>query len=479
MLRATDTLFKSAYFQLSDTETQAVVNELANRQIPLSQVEDFLPCISAQSAVLMDLTADPTAYHIQLSATLTGPLEVPQLIQAWNAVSEQHAPLRSHFIELPGRQTPEFAQVVLRSCPTAWVVVDEPLSSLDAFLMENNQRGFCIKNHMVHNFVFPTMDTNVHILVLSLHHSLMDGLSLFTLLKLLLEAYHCPQLAVPPPAVTHAVLVDHVHHQVDPLQTQTFWINYLQDALPTPAPPSASNHVGVLGHTVYITKLDVSKEALYQFAERLGITVTTLLRAAYAVVLGRLLDQNEVTFKTFTSGRRLNLPAMDQTIGPCINMLPFRVRLGHSTIESWLLSLEETDTNLAQFEYTSPVDIFKWTAAASGKPPTETPYATEMGYDILPDSMGSNPTHNLKVSDVRFFELIKSNLVVDFFEKRSSIDPVVFYNTKLYTEASIDRMVGFIQHALVQIVNAPPNTTVNQIFLDGLTLDSTHTQPSP
>ncbi|RKP35184.1 condensation domain-containing protein, partial [Dimargaris cristalligena] len=312
------TKYDFPHISLSGTGFQKILAQIHQRGIPLAQVEDILPCIAVQGGLLMNLSLDPSTYLVQMAIKLTGQLDPDQLIHAWASVVNQHSSLRTLFIESPNTLSQGFLQVVLTTLPTAWTISDQPLNSIEAFFIKNRQQGFTLQEHMVRNFVFPTPNSQIHNIIITIHHSLIDGWSLPLLLQQWMVTYHHQGLARSLPHTSFPAVVKYIC-QSDPTLAQIFWTNYLYNITVTPAPLIYPDYIGLPGYASYSTPLKISKAQLLQITQSLGISIATLFRAAYALVLGQLLNQDDVTFGVIISGRSLNIPGMDQVIGPCTN----------------------------------------------------------------------------------------------------------------------------------------------------------------
>jgi len=68
-------------------------------------------------------------------------------------------------------------------------------------------------------------------------------------------------------------------------------------------------------------------ERLTRWARARGLTLNTVLQFAWALVLGRLTDRDDVVFGTTVSGRPDSLTGVETMIGLFINAVPVRVRL--------------------------------------------------------------------------------------------------------------------------------------------------------
>ncbi|RKP34776.1 hypothetical protein BJ085DRAFT_40022, partial [Dimargaris cristalligena] len=453
------TRYDFAHLQPSTSEFQEIIDDLCHRHIPLDQVEDVLPCIALQGGLLTGLSTDASAYLVQLTVKFNGPLNADRLLQAWQAVAQQNTALRTVFLESSSKQSRGYIQAVLRSCPTAWTVSDQPLKSLDEFLAQNRQRGFTLQEHMIRNFVFPTVDNQVHDVIITFHHSLCDGWSLPLLFQAWMEAYHHPNLEASSPSVPFSSIIQCVS-ELNSDSAQAFWGSYLKDAPKTPAPLLSPGYIGLPGWATYLTGINLSKTQLTQCSQMFGVTLATLFRAAYALVLGSLLDQDEVVFGVTLSGRNLGLPGIERTIGPCTNTLPSRVRLDHQLIADWLQTLHQGQVAMIPFEHSVLTDITKWASTDHSGPL----FQTIMGFENFPELV-ADPTHSLVLSDLRTDEFTEYPLAIDFIESSNGIKAKVFYDTSIYSEESVSQIVDMVQFVLTWILVADINTPMDQLAL--------------
>ncbi|RKP39725.1 hypothetical protein BJ085DRAFT_36903 [Dimargaris cristalligena] len=453
-------------FSLSEIEFQQVTEELGHRGISSSEVEVLLPCIGVQGGLLVGLGVDPSAYTVQISLKLNGSLDYHRLTQAWNAVASQHPPLRTVFVESSAKRSQGFVQAVIRSPSDVWTLGNKPLACLDSFFTNNLRRGFVLQELMIRNFVFPTADSQVHDVVISAHHSHLDGWSMSLLLQAWMAAYHHPEILAPSPLISFPTVVEYLS-QMDNTQAGEFWSTYLRNAHSTPAPMLFPGSSGASGSATYYTVIDIPKTQMQQFTQSVGITLATLFRAAYALVLSRLLDQDDVIFGVILSGRNLDLLGMDQVIGLCINTLPFRACLGQSPLYSWLQSLHQAQSNMIQFEHSTLPDVTRWASTGQSGPL----FHTLLGFENY-NGYAAEPSHHITLSDLRVHEATEYPLTVDFLVQSTDIQAKALYSTSTYSEEAIRHLVGMIQTAVEQIILAQPGTTVDQLTL--MTSPSSH-----
>src|SRR5262249_52822380 len=80
---------------------------------------------------------------------------------------------------------------------------------------------------------------------------------------------------------------------------------------------------------------------LVEVARRLRVTLSTLVHAAWGIVLARYTRKDDVVFGSTTSGRGASVPRIDLMVGLFINAVPVRVRLSSAPLSLWLAALQD------------------------------------------------------------------------------------------------------------------------------------------
>ncbi|MFD0804246.1 condensation domain-containing protein, partial [Streptomonospora algeriensis] len=78
--------------------------------------------------------------------------------------------------------------------------------------------------------------------------------------------------------------------------------------------------------------------AVRDLARARGVTLNTVLQAAWGTVLGHLLDSRDVVFGTAVSGRPHELDGVQDMVGLFVNTVPVRVRLRPAESTAGLLA---------------------------------------------------------------------------------------------------------------------------------------------
>ena len=303
------------------------------RQYP--QLEDVLPLSPLQEGLLFHALYDaraPDVYTVQLVLSLQGRLDEEALKAAAQALIERHAGLRAAFRH-EGLSRP--VQVIVPGAQAPWRSID--LSLLDAaereqrlagILEEDRGERFDLGCPPLLRFALIRLSADEHRLVLTNHHLLMDGWSMPVLVRELLTLYaqHGDAGALP---------------RVTPYRDYLAWIAAQdrdaalaawQDALAgldegtRLAPPDRARAPVAPEQITHLLSETLTTE-LSQQARRHGLTLNTLIQAAWGMLLGRLSGRDDVVFGVTVAGRPPEIAGIEQMVGLFINTLPLRIKL--------------------------------------------------------------------------------------------------------------------------------------------------------
>ena len=173
------------------------------------------------------------------------------------------------------------------------------------------------------NAALVRMNERAHVLLLVVHHLVIDGWSTPLLLRDVLAAYRDDAALAPPPG-DYAALVTALATR-DGAAATGAWRDYLAGAEPTILCGDAVPDGAVREATV---TLDAATSAALTGTLRAhGLTLNVLVQAAYALALGTLCGRDEVVFGTPVSGRGAAIEGIAEQVGLFLNTVPVRLRL--------------------------------------------------------------------------------------------------------------------------------------------------------
>ncbi|KAJ1913961.1 hypothetical protein IWQ60_009003, partial [Tieghemiomyces parasiticus] len=450
------TRFDAPLLQPTAQEFDTLLADMEERGIAASDVADILPCTPIQGGLLVATLQDPSAYLVQVAITLSGEVVLSRLQQALAALTQRHSVLRTVFIPTVAPRGNGLAQVVLHCSPLAWSLAEAPLPSLTDFFNANRALGFDMTRPMVRVDVFPTERSNEYLLVLAIHHALVDGWSIPLLLRDLGQLYASPDMPGQLTSPSFNTVVEQVANQ-DQDDARAFWVEYLRGVQPTPAPMLSTELTGEHGFAEYHCTLDVDKSRLHDAAQQFGVTLSTLLKAAYALVLAQYLDRDDLVIGFVVSGRNLDVADIANVVGPCLNTVPLRFRLMDQPIGQWLQQLQADATGMIPFEHTSLAKVKAWCSPIPASPL----FHVLGGFENFPQ--GSHQAGDMNLELVRVHEFTEYPLTLDFVDGPHAVGVKCFYGRMFFSEANIVQLVQQVSSVLVKLTKATADTTITQV----------------
>nr|WP_228816308.1 non-ribosomal peptide synthetase [Nocardia transvalensis] len=328
---------------------------------------DAWPVTPLQSGMLFHaLLADASVdvYTTQFTLDLNGAVDERRLRDAAQAVLDRHDNLRVAFAEdTEGNPV----QVVLDPVEVPWRSIDlthlEPdVARAEAARFEAADYAdrFDMRTAPLLRFALIRTAPEAWRLLVTSHHILIDGWSMPLLMQDLLTLYALgPRSRHLPEVRSYGDYLAWLVAQ-DPAAARAAW----RDALagidePTPLAPvdpgrEISAGVGEVGFELSVA----DTTALTRLASRLGVTVNTVVQAAWGMLIGRSVDRDDVVFGATVSGRPPQLPGVETMVGLFLNAIPVRVRLNATdTLAGLLRQLQAEQADLLDHHYLGLSDI--------------------------------------------------------------------------------------------------------------------------
>ncbi|PVZ14650.1 non-ribosomal peptide synthetase [Actinomycetospora cinnamomea] len=260
-------------------------------------------------------------YTVQLVVDLAGPVDADALRAAVQTVVDRHDALRTVYPDGPdGRPV----GVVLAHTEVPFTTSDD---APDAVADAERTRPFDVAAGPMVRAVLVHRGDGRHRLVLTVHHVAIDGWSMPIVLRELLSAWEGRELPAPPRYRDHLAALAARDPEVD----LAVWREALAGIIaPTRAVETPDTDGTVLPHRTAVPLDDDVASRVAATARRLGVTVATVLQAAWGVLVGRAAGSPDAVFGQTVSGRGgLGGPGEPATtadaVGLFINTVPVRV----------------------------------------------------------------------------------------------------------------------------------------------------------
>ncbi|KAF2716127.1 CoA-dependent acyltransferase [Polychaeton citri CBS 116435] len=312
-----------------------------------TSLEMICPVLPIQRAMLLSQQKSPAYYHTQIllkCLSKRGPIDILRISEAWQSTVRQHAMLRTVFMEKETSPT-DFYQIVLKDWKPKIVVLHNTAklkTPTDVFGNHHLQEAF----HPPHFLTIIEKDSTVY-LYLEIDHTISDYSSVALYQRDLLRAYDGElqsRQARPFYQVPQLLAADQ-----DP-KGITYWREYLQ-SMPTqsllPQLGSMNNPGTFLSETQeFMSPLD-----LYIAAQNASVTISTLIRLAWALTLHRRTNQAGVFFDYIVSGRGSSTAEVEDIAGPFITIIPYRQILRKTDgIKSLLQAIQQDFANGIEYQ---------------------------------------------------------------------------------------------------------------------------------
>lgn len=309
---------------LGVTDYDTFTRDVIAPQIPggMENISDVAPTTEFQTESIVNW---PCTYFM---VSLTGAVVKSKLRSACEAIVDHHSVLRSVFLSHDGG----FVQVVLRHLDIEYSEekVDEDITNYAENISQADSTVSLALGVSPVKFTLLQQNNMQHVLIIRLSHAQYDGYSMPIIYHDLVAAYQDNELSAT------VAFPDYVRHSL--LQRSstayTTWQEILQDSTmtqikPIPALITPNGNAPSLSNTII-----EAHEEIPLVAPPTGITPATLLKSASALTLMQLTNQQDVTFGQVVNGRNLDLPGVENIVGPCLNIIPVRAQ----TDSNWTVS---------------------------------------------------------------------------------------------------------------------------------------------
>lgn len=267
-------------------------------------------------------------YVVGIIADITGELDVELLKACAAAMLARHPNLRASFVS---RDIPRPVQIVPSRVELPWRQVAARPEDLEELQAGERRRPFDLERTPAIRFLLVELPDSHWRLVITAHHIVIDGwsLPLFAAEMIALYGAGGDAEALPAPPRPYRDYIGWLSGR-DRAVSEQVWREHLE-GLSGPTLLSAAMTSQTPGAALprrHELRVDRSTtERLTGGARGNGITVNTLMQMAWALVLSRSTDRDDVVFGVTVSGRPPELVGVETMIGLFINTVPLRVRL--------------------------------------------------------------------------------------------------------------------------------------------------------
>nr|POF13490.1 nonribosomal peptide synthetase tes [Quercus suber] len=304
-------------------------------------VSDVYPTTALQEGLMALAMKQPGSYMARFTFELATGVDTERFKAAWGQTVRLCAALRTRIVLSDGYSW----QVVVNEIPT-WGSADDFASYTAQEMATPMEHGSALCRYTL-------LSEGQHRLFgLTLHHAIFDGWSLGLIMQTLSRVYSgdasAPDLLTP--------YVDFVNYTrcLNTDQAAEYWRAQLRAATRPIFPRAqAAGSMAVsrsFSHTIPLSGHSSS-----------SITIATILRAAWAIVLARYnVNADDITFGAAVAGRQAPVSGIERMIGPVISTVPVRVRLPRQQlVAQYLRDVQAQGAEMIPYEQTGLQNIAK------------------------------------------------------------------------------------------------------------------------
>ena len=434
---------------------------------PVDRQTTALPLSFAQRRLwfLDQLQGADTTYNLFGAVELKGDLNAAALEEAFGEVVRRHEVLRTNFVEQDGNPAIVVSppgNFALDIIPLENLADDSQALEVDKWIEAEAGRPFDLARDRLFRAILLRRNRNTHLLLMSMHHIVSDQWSLGVLIHELSTLYAAFEQGQPSPLPELSIqYADYAAWQQSWLADSVikaqleFWIDRLSGAparleLPTDRPrPKIQRHHGRVRSFHLDRELADQVESLGRGSDA---TLFMTLLTAYAILLHRYTGATDLVIGSPIANRVRR--ELESLVGFFVNTLPLRIdlsgnpsvrellaRVGRTAVDAYShqdVPFEQLVEELRPERNLGHAPIFQVMLVLQNAP------APDLGQTSLEIS----PVEPQAVA-------AKFDCTLSIEETANGLTGMIEYDTDLFDESTIDRMIGHFSNALRSMVERP------------------------
>jgi amino acid adenylation domain-containing protein/non-ribosomal peptide synthase protein (TIGR01720 family) len=439
---------------------------LPSLTISAENVEDIYDTSPMQTGMLLSQAKNPALYQcstvFQIKTTpRCQSLDLQRLSNAWQSLVQRHSALRTIFI--PGVSDENaFCQVVLRTVDPRITPVSCLKSDVDAVLKAPshlplhdgrppNSLTICQASHG---------ETYIR---LDINHACIDGASGHIFVKDFVALYE--GIVQLPKAPVYRDFISKIRECNLDKDVQ-YWKEYLRDVEPCHLPilDDGIPQDGSLQKIQVMSR--VSIESLSRFCQSHGITIPTILKTAWSIVLRAYTGSETACFGYLVSGRDdlgEDEYMMENMFGVLANILVCHCDLSE-TLESLLSKIHQRALGDLDHQYCSLAHIQR--SLDSNKLASQQPlFNTILNFQVRPNTAAGESS--IELCEMSLYEPTEYSCVVDIATNGEHFEISVSHWTSSLSRGQADNVAEAFLTAIEAIIQAPATILGKEIDLFG------------
>ncbi|TLD23482.1 nonribosomal peptide synthetase [Venturia nashicola] len=402
---------------------------------PNFKIADVYPTTPLQDGLIALSMKRSGAFIPQIICRLAEEVDLLRFKAAWQACMDHNDTLRTVFVQ---GKTNALIQVVEDCYPISWL----EHSSLEEYLKSDKAIVPELGSKLVRYAIISDEVLQGKYFVWTFHHAVIDGWAMKLLLEQVDQHYRngkCDRL------VSFKIFIEHITNKMamSSKKSEQFWKNSLATQSQVVFPPVSSKRLSAKSSTEYAKSLDIKIPAPLQNIA----TTSTIIQAAWAVLVARWGNVAEATYGMVLAGRNLDIPGIKRVNGPTFMTIPFRVLLDDSqTTENLFAQIYKLRTAIKPHQHLGLQNIRRLGPGAANACNFENLLVVQPQQRPNPHSLFSNRTNTSDHwSRLNAYALmLQCDITDDGFIANASFDP------NRVSVDDVDLMLVNVQHIVKQ-----------------------------
>ncbi|KAL2106447.1 hypothetical protein VUR80DRAFT_6701 [Thermomyces stellatus] len=408
-------------------ELAGVANECG---VPADAIEDVYPCTPLQDGLIAMTSQRSGVYVGRWAYRIPDAVDLERFKHAWEQLVTLAPILRTRIV--PGHGGSGALQVVVREEATWFSDKD-----LGRYLRMDAELPIAYGSRLMRLAVVEPDSARERFFVLTLHHSLYDGLSFVKMFETASRLYSSQEV---PSAAPYTAFIRHLQEQ-DASAAESFWRAQLSDedlsgsfpSLPTPSHQPRPSQITT--HTLRIGNLTGD------------LTPAIMLRAAWALAVSPYVGSS-VLFATTLSGRAVPVRGIMDMLAPTITTVPLNIRIDRrQSVREFLDAVRRQSIDMMPFEHTGLQNIRRLVGKdIEPQHLFAVQSATERERHLSQNPMG------LELVDAPMQDFYSYALTVECTTDGSAVEVEARYDQQVLSALQVRRLLGRFEHVLSQLV---------------------------
>jgi amino acid adenylation domain-containing protein/non-ribosomal peptide synthase protein (TIGR01720 family) len=343
------------------------------------QIENIYPLSPMQEGILFHSLHDRSGlYIVQLSCIIYGEFNRLAFEGAWQKVLDRHPALRSAFawenLDNPVQVVRRRVRLLLEHRDWRELSRAERQNQLEALLQDDRDRGFQLSEAPLLRLHLMEVAKDCYQFILTHHHLLLDGWSLYSVLHEVKALYEALCNGVEPDLEQARPYCDYIAwlQKQDISKAELYWRKMLEGFTAPTRIGEDRSYISFAVHEEAYDAIETSlqveaTQALQSFARQHRLTLNAVTQGAWAALLSRYSGEEDILFGTTVSGRPAELQGIESMVGLFINTLPVRVRVARDESALELLNrMQAQQVEAQQYDYSPLAQVQGWSEMGRG-----------------------------------------------------------------------------------------------------------------